>query len=423
MFLQEIVKDKTASELQTTYSPGKLAGARKCTGSENAPEQGKVSDKKEKFFAPPKPPRVAVTETNPEDSQPTDEKQATKRKAPSPPKEKNGSSVEIKNDLGVVDDKSTSVVKRKAPQPPASSNEASKSSSGMECKKGENKVKNTQSKTLSIDKEDDKNAAPVPAKRERKGGVDSLDDITKINGDQPVAATRKKAQNSSEAIDVTKADKLNGSVKKPKKAEPDTMATIVATPIVVDDENKSKGDKSKQRPQVKQCIIQACVVKESVPEVAAKIVSCENTTTVEAISCGGSEVRSKTSKSERTKVTSVDETERHPRKAKGAEKGSNSVCISAAATAEQKPSGASRKTRQSTKKEDYAFKVPKHPPARDNYNHVDLNETVNLNDVNIHEITFSFDFGQFDQQLEKERDSMFVSYEEKCKQVSFFNFF
>ena len=53
---------------------------------------------------------------------------------------------------------------------------------------------------------------------------------------------------------------------------------------------------------------------------------------------------------------------------------------------------------------------------------IDHCETVNLNDVNIHEITFNFDFGQFDQELEQDRGSMFVSYEEKCKQVWLFFF-
>lgn len=33
-------------------------------------------------------------------------------------------------------------------------------------------------------------------------------------------------------------------------------------------------------------------------------------------------------------------------------------------------------------------------------------------------MTFTFDFGQFDEELEKDRESMFkLSYEEKCKQV------
>ena len=154
------------------------------------------------------------------------------------------------------------------------------------------------------------------------------------------------------------------------------------------------------------------MIEENPIEVAA--VSCENTVTVKGISADGTERKGvKTHRSDRTKVqvSVVDPAEKQPKRAN--EKFSDGI-ISAVA---QKPQS-SRKTRQSTKKNDFEFKVPKQPvaPARDNC-HFNLNETVNLNDVNIHEITFNFDFGQFDQELEQDRGSMFVSYEEKCKQV------
>ena len=386
---------------------------------ENASEQSKVNNKKEKFFAPPKPPRVAAPEINPEEDQPKDEQQATKRKAPSPPREKSGST-EMKNDTKPVDDKPTSVIKRKAPEPPSHDKnkvniKTSESASRMECEQGEIKARIASSRSTSTE-EVDGSTAPVPAKRERKGSVEQLDGISTIKGDQPTPTPRRKGQSSSEANNITTVENVSGSENEPESAEANTTVTIVATPID-DHKNTSKTDKTKQRPQEEPCIIQACVVEESTPEITAKSVSSKNTVTVQAVSCSGSEAKSKSRKSERTKVTSVDETEKHPRKANKAEKNSDGM-ITAVPT-KRNPSSSSRKTRELTKKEEFAFKVPKQPAARDNC-HFDLNETVNLNDVNIHEMTFNFDFSQFDQELEKEKDSIFVSYEEKCKQVCMF---
>jgi len=411
---KENAKDKRPCELQSNHTPGKLAESRSVF--ENASVQSKVNNKKEKFFAPPKPPRVAAPEINPEEDQPKDEQQATKRKAPSPPREKCGST-EMKNDSKPVDDKPTSVIKRKAPEPPSHDKnkvniKTSESASWMECEQGEIKARIASSRNTSTE-EVDGSTAPVPAKRERKGSVEQLDGISTIKGDQPTPTPRRKGQSSIEANNITTVENVSGSENEPERAEANTTVTIVATPID-DHKNTSKTDKTKQRPQEEPCIIQACVVEESTPEITAKSVSSKNTVTVQAVSCSGSEVKSKSRKSERTKVTSVDETEKHPRKANKAEKNSDGM-ITAVPTKRNPPSS-SRKTRESTKKEEFAFKVPKQPAARDNC-HFDLNETVNLNDVNIHEMTFNFDFSQFDQELEKEKDSIFVSYEEKCKQL------
>ena len=409
LFSQEIAKNKNPFELQTSHTPGKLTEARSVF--ENATEQSKIDNKKEKFFAPPKPPRLGATEANLVESQPADEQPATKRKAPSPPNAKSGSS-----EAKAMDDKTASVIKRKAPEPPCQDKNKinannSDSSDGMECEQVDNKVKKASPpQSLSTDQEGDGVTAPVPAKRERKGSIDSLDGNSK--SDQPTPKPRRVVQNSSEGKNVTQDEKISGSIKKPKKAVADTTVTIVATPI--DDKETFKAHTSKQRPQQEPCIIQACMVEESTPEVPTKSTSSNaNVVTVKALSCGDADVKSKVHKSERMKVTSVDEN--HSRKSTRNEKISDGS-IEAVST-ERKPSKSSRKMGQSTKKEEFGFKVPKRPaPARDNC-HVDLNETVNLNDVNIHEITFNFDFGQFDQQLEKEKESMFVSYEEKCKQV------
>ena len=412
LFPQENVKNKNPGELCTSHTPGKLAETRSVF--EGATEQSKIDNKKEKLFPPPKPPRLGEAENSPVESQPADEQPAAKRKAPSPPKAKNGSS-----EAKVMEDKTASVVKRKAPEPPcqdenkinANDNECS---NGIKCEQVDNKVRKTTPQGLSTDEESDGLTAPVPAKRERKGSICSLDGNNK--GDQPTPRPRRVAQNSSEAKEVRQEEQISGSVKKPKKEVADTTVTIVATPI--DDKETFKADTPKQRPQQEPCIIQACMVEESTPAVPTKNINNEtNVVTAKALPCGDVDMKSKARKSERMKVTSVDEN--HSRKSTRTEKISDGSIEDV--STERKPSKSSRKTRQSTKNEEFGFKVPKRPApaARDNCHVVDLNETVNLNDVNIHEITFSFDFGQFDQHLEKEKESMFVSYEEKCKQVCY----
>lgn len=418
-FSQENAKDKRLAELQSSQTPGKLAQTRSVF--EVTPEQSKPSITADKFFPPPKPPRVAAkAEANIEYCQAVDQQQSTKRKAPSPPEEKDASNRETINDIKAMDGKMASVVKRRAPEPPTSpknkdkiKKEANKSCNDTEYRQVEAKVKTTQSQSMSTDEQNEKSAAPVPAKRETKGSIDGLDNATKSNVDQPTPTPRRKAQTSADGI--TEAENHNGPVKTPKRAESDATVTIVATPIVGDEKRSKQVNSLKQRPEEESCIIQARVIEENPRETTA--VSCENTVTVKAISSDGTEGKGvKTSRSDRTKVSVVDPADKQTKRAN--EKFSDDITSAVA----QKPQS-SRKTRQLTKKNDFEFKVPKQPvaPARDNC-HFDLNETVNLNDVNIHEITFNFDFGQFDQELEQDRGSMFVSYEEKCKQVWLFCF-
>ncbi|XP_078365019.1 uncharacterized protein LOC144649406 [Oculina patagonica] len=417
---KENAKDKKPCELKMPHAPGKLAEARSVFEN-GASEKNDVScNKKEKLFPPPKPPRVAATEDNSEE-RPVEQQQTTKRKAPSPPKETK------ENSNAKAVEHNTTVIKRKAPEPPTSNQEESKvhpdksskttvKISEVECEQKNAKARDNQSRSSSVDEEGDGSCTPVPAKRERKGSVDSLDGIDKTEGDQPTPKPRRKVQNSSEAVpaqDNIGSKERRGKEKKVQESKPkkvlDNTVTIVATPV---DEQKSITDHSKKKPQEQPCIIQACVVEENAPVVVAKSESSEKPITVKAVSSNSSEVKARTRRGEKTKVTSVEKTEQHSRKANVAEKVSNVI---PAVAMEKNPPSSSRKTRESTKKDDFAFKVPRRPTKECQF---DPNETVNLNDVNIHEITFSFDFGQFDQELEKERDSMFkMSYEEKCKQL------
>ena len=416
LFLQENTKDKKPCELKMPHTPGKLAEARSVFENGASEKSDDGSNRKEKLFPPPKPPRVAATEVSHEEK-PGEQQQAAKRKAPSPPKETKENS-----NGDAVKHNTTSVIKRKAPEPPTSNqgerkvehDDSSKTTvkiSVVECEQNSTKARDNQSRSSSIDEDGDGGCAPVPAKRERTGSVDSLDGINKTDGDQPTPKPRTKVQNSSDTNKKTqdenakkeskeKEEKINGSVRKSKKT-----VTIVATPV---EEKRSVKDNSKQTPHGQPHIIQACVVEEKAPVVAVKAVSCDS-----------SDVKAKACREKKKKLTSVDKPEKHSRKADAPEQ---VFSVPAAVAVEKKTPSSSRKTRESTKKDDFAFKVPRKPTKECQF---DPNETVNLNDVNIHEITFSFDFGQFDQELEKDRDSMFkMSYEEKCKQVGslFFSF-
>ena len=410
---QENTKDKKPCEAKTPQTPGKLAEARSVF--ENSASEKDIDNKKEKLFPPPKPPRVAAMETNSDEIQPGEQKQPAKRKAPSPPKETN----EI-SDTRVVDHSATSIIKRKAPEPPTSPQKESKTlpeESSNDVKISETNCDQKDSSQSSSNGEEG-GYTPVPAKRERKGSAESLEGINKTEGDQPAPKPRRKVKNSSEPNknaqeergskeSKQKDEKVKGSVNKANKTGLDSTVTIVATPV---DERRSTADKSKPRPQEQPCVIQACLVEDKLPATASKRGSNQNTVTVTAISCGGSEVKGKASRGE--KVNSSDKSEKRRKKEHVAEKVSSDV-IPAVAMESKPPT--SRKTRESTKKDDFAFKVPRRPTRECQF---DPNETINLNDVNIHEMTFTFDFGQFDQELEKGRESMFkLSYEEKCKQV------
>lgn len=60
-----------------------------------------------------------------------------------------------------------------------------------------------------------------------------------------------------------------------------------------------------------------------------------------------------------------------------------------------------KKERQLKKKEEFEFRVFKRFIVIREMCFVDFDEIVNLNEVNIYEMIFSFDFNQFDQQLEE----------------------
>ena len=416
---QENINDKKYLEPQASHTPSKLAEARSVFEN-GVSTKSRVNIEKEKFIPPPKPPRVAVTEDISDESS-EEQLQAAKRKAPSPPKNTKGNKGRDQN--------SNSVIKRKAPEPPTTCQDQSqikndnksdmaKISKGADEKK---KGAKTSQRSSSTDEEGNGNFPPVPVKRERKGSVDDLNGVNKADGDLPMPKPRKKVINLNEAGNEAQercAD--NKKVKENRREETsDDKVTIVTTPVGSDE--RVKLNHGKQLTEEKPHVIQACVVEEKSPKVVvANREITGSIVTVKAVSCDNSEEKRIENKREKTRVNAVKEskTEKPPSAAKVADQDSKQAVTPV--VWEKQAQGSSKKPRKSTKREEFAFKVPRRPTKE---SHFDPNETINLNDVNIHEMTFTFDFGQFDE-LEKEREGIFqMSYEEKCKQVQWLNLF
>lgn len=410
---KENIKDKKHLELQTSHTPGKLAEARSVFESSMS-TKNKVSDEKDKFVPPPKPPRVAVTEDSSEKSS-EEQLQAAKRRALSPPKntkENNGGN-----------HNSNSVIKRKAPDPPTTFQDQSQfkndNRSGMKkISKGAGAIKDAKARnsqqSSSADEESNGNYPPVLVKRDRRGSVDDLDDVDKSDGDQPTPKPRTKVISLKEADNKTQEEYADDKkVEENKtKATSDNRVTIVATPV--GSEERLELNHGKQWSEEQPCVIQACVIEEENPKAVAKSGSSRSIVTVQAVSHDNPEGKRNANRRDKTQVTAVKEskTEKPPSAAKLADQDSKQEVASV--VWEKQAQSSSKKQKKSTKKEEFAFKVPRRPAKE---SHFDPNETINLNDVDIHEMTFTFDFGQFDE-LEKERESIFkMSYEEKYKQL------
>ena len=366
---------------------------------ENTEKQTFHNDGKEKLCAPPKPPRLA--------EQKKPEQHPTKRKAPSPPWDKSDAK-ETASDSESGDNSAEKVVKRRAPQPPVSGNQHGKQThaNGSANKEGQKAV----SRHSSTDDEAESNKQ-VPLKRERKSHVDTLND-------QPTPIPRKKLQNADDVTEVVAREKVEKetSVKMAKKEK--LVHTTSLAPQPLDKNMQSKTCNTEQKVQEPEHVIQACVVNEKQPEVSQKTENTENLIIVKAVPCSVSEVTTNL-ESKKPKVADVAEAEApaktHHSKVKVSEKVSDEIITAVAVDTRKKTSKKTSKKTRESKKEDFSFKVPDRPI---NEGHFDPNETVNLNDVNIHDITFSFDFGKFDQEMEKERESMFkMTYEENFMQV------
>ncbi|XP_068722364.1 anillin-like isoform X2 [Montipora capricornis] len=399
---QENVKDKIPCERQKVHIPGKLTE----TGNsfEKAAEHSKA-ESKNGALVPPKPPRSYTTEPNLEQTLTMGGEQPTKRMAPSPPKitTDNGTEGKDKND------KLASLIKRKAPEPPFQENPEVNINNTNESSSGTEFLQHRKlSSRVTGDKEEAGITAPTPTKRERKGSIENLNATNESKSNKPALKPRQKVQNVSEVKHTSHNGTVDGSEKRQQKAVANTTVTIVATPIIIDDGKRSKENTLMQKPQ-ELCVIQACIVDESMPEGSSTNITNRDTDIIKKVeSCHDSDKKRYPSKSENMMKASTRES-----KVCNKEVDEARVTTGGDVSSTKK----SKKERQPKKKEDFEFRVPKRPTSARDMCPVDLDETVNLNEVNIHEMTFSFDFNQFDQQLEEQKDTLFVSYEEKCKQL------
>ena len=388
---------------------------------------------------PPKPPRMAEEKANK-----TEEKKCEpleKRKAPAPP-------VIQTSDVDSGRKAEQQSVKRKAPLPPSKLSDPEsevlkpRSTKDIEGKESTPAHPSKRERRPSVDVLSKKDQAKQPKldeassadssdsenvtgrHRSKRGGLSNTtvvvakapaDDNT---GDQPTPKPRKRIQtagNSNKDMEVDvkpdengKKEERQGPAKKAKKSD-----VIVASAQIVNDNAEQKSDKKRVRKQKgnEPVVIQACVV-ESKPVNK----SSHPTTVVKAVPC-----TEKESAPQRTKVTSISSTKS---RAEEVEKVCDAI-IEAVAVGRKEMKDAKGSVHK--KKEDVPFKVPERKNGKPQFkapekcldeSMFDLNETVNLNDVNIHEITFNFDFSKFDQELQENReDGLKMSYQEKCKQV------
>lgn len=408
--LQENIKDKLVGDQQTFHTPGKLTGTRNIF--EKASEHRKAESKTEKSLVPPKPPRSYTKESSPGETVIIGEvEQVSKRKAPSPPKVAEESAKANKQM-----DKQTSFVKRKAPEPPGQdNNKMDINNIHKSCKQTGFQSNNIKQKKVASQgslavEEEDGIVAPIPTKRERKGSIGNLCGITESKTTQPTPTAHKNVQNALGENNTTREGGKDRAGQTPRKTATNTIVTIVATPV--DDSKRSKDSQPKQKLQEDPVVIQACVVDERLSDVSSKSICSRESVVKEVESHNDCNSKRDTSTSTGSmKMVSINENEKCLRKE--TDKATDGV-----AAPKKTLCTSSNKDRQPPKKNELEFEISKNrTAAAREICPVDLDETIDLNDVNIHEMTFSFDFNQFDQQLEEQKDTMFVSYEEKCKQV------
>lgn len=407
--LQENIKGKVVGDGQTFHTPGKLTETRNIF--EKASGHRNTESKTEMSLVPPKPPRSYTNESSSEEIVIGEVEQVTKRKAPSPPKLAE-ESLKANNAM----DKQTSFVKRKAPEPPGQDkNKMDINNTHESCKwdglqSNNIKQKKVPSHSLLAVEEVDGIVGPIPTKRERKGSIGNQGGINESKTTQPTPTPCKYVPAAPEEKNTVLEGGRDRAAQMPRKIAANTIVSIVAAPV--DDSKRAKESQPKQRLREDPVVIQACVVDERLSDVSSKSI-CSEESVVKKVElhsdCSSKSYAIKSTGS--MKMIGINENEKCLLK-------ETDKRTEGAAASKKKSCTSSNKDRQPLKKNELEFEIPKNSTAAAReICPVDLDETVDLNDVNIHEMTFSFDFNQFDQQLEEQKDTMFVSYEEKCKQV------
>ena len=366
-FFHQDKDSKSIAAKPSAPTPGKISAAR------NVFEKNSASvDVKAETVAPPKPPRTGEAEKTL-----TREKSSSKRKAPAPPTD------EQKSDPTAAD---TPVPKPRS-----------------ECKASDNK--DYDHSVVSV-----KYAADTkPAKREKLGDSERCK-----AQDEPTPKPRKRRSGES------MTDTSQNSEERNENHE--------------DERAKRREDKKKARMenQKREGIIsvtaQAVEIlegkNEAIPVQVITVHSSSNgqkpRTKVTVVNPEAAEITST------TKPKDIATTRKEIPVAKSKE-----ICDKVVYDEPKKPI-----TKSTSKPKEVAseFKVPKAAPTRPPppqgisrfgsqtsiHSGLDeLNETVNLNDVNIHEMTFTFDFSNFDK-IQEDRETKFQkSFDEQQREVSY----
>ena len=350
--------------------------------------------------APPKPPRLAEGKPKAEEK---------RRKAPSPPT----------SDASDASNKSVEpqVTKRKAPSPPseveqAASDKMEAVESSTESSGSEGPVLKKEKKTkTSVNEDQDSELKPS---KSRGGGLGNTTVVICKNDcseQAPIPKPRKRMQvpeNSTIAVTNLEEEKCNvegdGPARKAKRS-----SVIVATAQLVDDGPNHKVEKAPGKAGNETVVIEACVVESNESQNDRRLA-----TTVKAMPLEDDSRPAPI----RAKVKPVEPQQNQTTTRKGGEGG--------VSTATKRTSSRVGKADNQNKWDRQPFKVPEkrgrpqqHTAPENQWDDcpADLDETINLNDVNIHEITFNFDFSKFDEEFSDDKEQFKMSYEERCKKV------
>ena len=341
-----------------------------------------------------------------------DSQQSTKRKAPEPPNVKSDPTLESKPVSA-----RTPVPRRRGEAPAIEKNEACEpvlakrqrtgtvdSTDGNGATDGQSDKPCVDKDTPSGNKGRVQNAHPKPTPRKRGQSVEdplAMSGTTLSSSDEGTKQKSREQSCGSDTRSSRKAKRDDNHLKQPIAAE-----RQAGNEGGEEKESSSKRRKRSSKTSDEPIVIQASVVSEDKRmENSGTKRGRESVVHVEAISSESNlEVSQKGQHGDGKHHSTTASTRR-----------SDAVVTAVAVEDITEP-----KKRLEPRNAEPEFKLPEMPvgPSHSNLDDtmMDLNETVNLNDVDIHEITFNIDFSKFDKALKQEKENMFkTSFEDQCK--------
>ena len=353
-------------------------------------EQRNGKSAKQTLNGPPKPPRLNDVEEQKE----IDSQQAIKRKAPPPPQNKSDLTVDPKPTkpkapVPMPRDETCATEKSEALEPIWVKRQRTESSDTTDGKANESNDSNEDMQEKSK-KEVAIEMAPKPVPRKRaKSAEDKL------------LSSESKSSSTEEVITQKNREKSWNS----KKAKTENSLQTHPSQNKTDDDRPTVSSRTTKRGlgQDKPTVVQACVVTEDGATNKRKSTKCSRASVVRVQAI---------SSSDNTDEKNIQTHNSDVQNSLEASKPLTGLIASDVPVNDRKG--------HEIKTEKPEFRMPDLPVGASHGNPnetvFDLNETVNLNDVNIHEITFNIDFSKFDNVLQQERESMFkTSFEDRCK--------